>query len=321
MLLAAAVPAAAWGAPPEVSIARVSPEAYRTHLGALRGLVSACQANAAACISANVGNDDRVDSQHFDVRWTWLRSELDRAKTAKPDERQAAMRDALARLDEMNAQSSAPEDAASQQMFSKARPAATAILDSPEFNNVQQFSWWDRLKAKVQLWLERMFAGVSNWSGVGEMLMTILEIVFVGGAAVGLVFLLRRNLARQRLAIAAHAVPSTTAWGRESSDWAAQAEESARRGDFRDAVHCLYWAAIVMLEGRRAWRHNPTRTPREYVRLLQPGSAQQGALRKLTQMFERLWYGLRDANRSDYEQARSLYENLRDKAPATMETA
>jgi Domain of unknown function (DUF4129) len=104
------------------------------------------------------------------------------------------------------------------------------------------------------------------------------------------------------------------AWARESTDWAKQAEGSARNGDWRDAVHCLYWATIVMLEGRRAWRHNPARTPREYVRLLKPGSAQQGALRGLTQIFERLWYGLRDAGPADYERARSLYESLRDNA-------
>jgi hypothetical protein len=72
----------------------------------------------------------------------------------------------------------------------------------------------------------------------------------------------------------------------------------------------LYWAAIVLLEARRAWRHNPTRTPREYVRLLKPGSARQRALRGLTQVFERVWYGLREADAAEYARAREMYEAL-----------
>jgi hypothetical protein len=101
-----------------------------------------------------------------------------------------------------------------------------------------------------------------------------------------------------------------SAWENEAEDWAKGAAEHAEAGEWREAVHCLYWAAIVLLESRRAWRHNPTRTPREYVRLLQPGSAQQMGLRKLTQIFERVWYGLRDAGAGEYAEARALYERL-----------
>jgi len=75
-------------------------------------------------------------------------------------------------------------------------------------------------------------------------------------------------------------------------------------------VHCLYWAAIVSLESRRAWRHNPTRTPREYLRLLKPGSAQQRNLRGLTKIFERVWYGLREGGAEEYAEARGMYEAL-----------
>jgi hypothetical protein len=99
-------------------------------------------------------------------------------------------------------------------------------------------------------------------------------------------------------------------WDKEATDWADLAEACAARQEWREAVHCVYWAAIVRLEARRAWRHNPTRTPREYVRLLKPGSTQQGALRGLTQIFERVWYGLREAEAEDYARARGLFEGL-----------
>lgn len=43
---------------------------------------------------------------------------------------------------------------------------------------------------------------------------------------------------------------------------------------------------------------------------MQAGSPQQGALRGLTHIFERVWYGLRDAEAHDYEQARGFFDGL-----------
>lgn len=59
------------------------------------------------------------------------------------------------------------------------------------------------------------------------------------------------------------------------------------------------------------WSPNRSRTPREYVRLLEAGSARWKLLRQQTQGFERVWYGLRDAARQDYDRALALHEELR----------
>jgi hypothetical protein len=66
-----------------------------------------------------------------------------------------------------------------------------------------------------------------------------------------------------------------------------------------------------MMEGKKLWRHNRARTPREYLMLLEPGSGMQLALRRLTKLFERIWYGLRPAAESDYTSALVLFEELR----------
>jgi len=76
-------------------------------------------------------------------------------------------------------------------------------------------------------------------------------------------------------------------------------------------VHCLYWAAIVMLEGQKHWRRNRARTPREYVALLEAGSSRRQTLLGMTRIFERIWYGLRPAAKSDYDRAKSMLEELR----------
>jgi len=293
-----------------------SMQQFRDQLTATQELVQACGSSAAACVSEKVGPDQRIETpgaQTFQVRWQWLREALDESKKAAPDERTQLMQQASARLSEMvneNGQTVAPGQ------FPAARKDADRILAGSEFSEVEHESWLDRAVAKfwmyVNLWL-------TSFSGIGRSapwLGHLLEFLLFGGAAVGLLLFVRRSLQRQRLAVALNSQSTELAWTRESNDWAAQAESSARAGDWRDAVHCLYWATIVMLEGRRAWRHNPARTPREYVRLLKPGSAQQGALRGLTQIFGRLWYGLRDADATDYQRARTFYDSLRDNAPA-----
>jgi hypothetical protein len=198
-----------------------------------------------------------------------------------------------------------------QKEFGRARSEANAVLSRGEFQVGGGLTWWDRLKSWALGWLIRFFGGVAKVGVAAPWLGTLLEWVFFVGAAVGLLFFLLRNVARQRLRVSLGDTGlQGTAWDREAEDWAAWAEQHAAAGEWREAVHCLYWAAIVSLEARRAWRHNPTRTPREYVRLLKAGSTQQKALRKLTQIFEQGWYGLREVSAEEYAEARSVYEQL-----------
>ncbi len=200
---------------------------------------------------------------------------------------------------------------AAESGFARARAVANAVLAEPQFQGAVGLTWWDRLKMKFFEWVQRMFDGVVRVGIAAPWLGTLLEWLCFVGAAVGLLFVLLRNVARQRLRVGlgGEAVQKS-AWESEADDWAKWAAEHAEAGEWREAVHCLYWAAIVLLESRRAWRHNPTRTPREYVRLLKPGSAQQQGLRRLTQIFERVWYGLRDADEGEYAEARALYERV-----------
>ncbi len=295
----------------------VSPAQFRADVTRLQGVVAACTQSAAACDPAQVGADESVGDTAkggFVMHWQWLRDSLDHARTTKGN-RAATLNDASARLSEI-AQESEPKaaagaDAGAGQSFGPARAAATAILARAEFQAAKEPTWWDRQKAKLWQWLAQFFDGVGRLGSAAPWLGRLLEWLLFTGAAVGLLFFLLRNVARQRLRVALGAGGvQATAWDRESTDWSRLAEEHAAVGQWRDAVHSLYWAAIVLLEARRAWRHNPARTPREYVRLLRAGSAQHKALRGLTQIFERVWYGLREAGAEEYARARGLYDQL-----------
>jgi len=290
----------------------VSQAEFQTEVGKMETLAAACKAAAKACDSKAVGDGERVKAEggapEFVMRWEWLRTAMDTAVKAKVVDREKAMDDAAGHLQELATGST---QASGDVEFAKAKAEAAQVLAGTEFGQAEQPSWWDRQVAKFWTAVALIFTGIGALGEATPWMGTALEVVFYLGAAVGLLLLVQRALARQRLAISlAGGAAAASAWDKEAADWAALADQCAAQQEWREAVHCLYWAAIVRLEARRAWRHNPTRTPREYVRLLKAGSPQRGALGGLTQIFERVWYGLREASDEDYRQARRLFEGL-----------
>lgn len=212
------------------------------------------------------------------------------------------MHDAADHLKEISAQTAGTATALTDGTFVPARTAAAAILSRSEFAPDAGPSWFDRQLAKVQDWFLRLLLGMDRLGTHHPWLAPLIEWTCFLLAAGGLVFSIRRTLARSdlRIALGAGAMPSWS--GRESTDWARLGEEHANAGRWRDAVHCLYWAAIASLESRRAWRPNPTRTPREYLQLLPPSTA-GSALRELTRILERVWYGGAEATETDFNAA------------------
>jgi hypothetical protein len=295
--------------------AQATLESYRADITRMQELVAACAASAssAECQPAKVADDEHVgDLSHggFTVHWAWLRDALTRAnldaKQSKSKERDSLLEGCADRLQAMVQESQgAPAD------DRQARSTADAVLRRPEFQYNAEPTWWERQKAKWLSWLGRLFDGLSAFGANTPYLAPLMEWLLFGGTAVGLVVFLLRVAARQRRRVAlSEGAVQAAVWDREATDWAQMAAQHAEAEEWREAVHCLYWSAIVLLESRRAWRHNPSRTPREYVRLLKPGSAQQQGLRGLTQIFERVWYGFGDADRRRYEQARESYDRL-----------
>src|SRR5215472_9858497 len=206
---------------------------------------------------------------------------------------------------------SAPSLSAAQEAeFARAQAAAQRILAGAEFQRPAP-TLWDRVKAKILGAIVRVFTGIDRVTTQSPWVGRALEWLLFIGAAVGLLVWVFRTVQRQRLRVALGNEPAkTSAWSRETEDWRRLAEQEAGRGAWREAIHALYWAAIVHLEHRRAWRHNPARTPREYVRLLKAGSAEQRELRGLTSTLEQSWYGRREADAEEFAEARESFERL-----------
>ncbi len=284
----------------------VSAEEFRAEVGRAEGLVAACRKDVKACDAGAVGADVRVQPDGFAVRWDWLRETLAEAKDAKVSGREEMLEDAAARLrEDEGARGEAAPD------VSAARKKVDGVLAGVEFRAVKRDNYLTEKLAALGLILnaalDRLGAYVphSPWFGV------LLEWGVLGLAAAGLLLWAWRVSQQQRLMVVAESSGGGQVWQKESDDWAARAAAEAGRGEWREAVHSLYWSAIVMLEGQKLWRQNRARTPREYVRLLEPGSAKRGVLAGLTGVFERIWYGLRPAGEQDYARAKELLDELR----------
>jgi hypothetical protein len=292
------------------NIRAVTSTEYRGHLASLKMLVEACKKNPAECDVKKVGDDERVEGAGFQTRWSWLREVLSSAHNATQSDREKQLQEAAARLDEdaVLAAEAAPETV---DTFPRARRQADDVLSRPEFRTVTEASYWQREIAKFLQWVGEMFGGVSRFGRRSPWLVPLMEWSSITLAAAGVLTWLFRTMQRQRLAIRIESSATSELRQKESDNWAELARAEAARQDWRAAVHCIYWATIVMMEGKKLWRQNRARTPREYLMLLEPGSGMQQALRRLTQLFERIWYGLRPAAESDYASAVVLFEELR----------
>ncbi len=277
----------------------------------LQTLIASCRANPQACDPKAVGPDPKLpQNQAITLPRDWLRDALTEARDPKnfkdPKDRQTLLDAAETRLRADAAATPAPPPS-----IARARQQANAILAQREFVHVEQPSWWQKKLALFGLFLNKIFDSMAAFVPRAPWVAPALEALVLALAAAAIVFWVRRVNRQQTLALAASPSASSRLALQQADDWAARARTEAARGDWREAVHCLYWSAIVLLEGERLWRPNRTRTPREYVGLLEPGTPRRDTLALLTRIFERIWYGLRPAGEADFRDASALLDRLR----------
>lgn len=91
------------------------------------------------------------------------------------------------------------------------------------------------------------------------------------------------------------------------SDLFDQAELLARQGDLRGAIRKGYIAVLCELGDRRIVRLARHKTNRDYLRDVRKREQIYDGMYGLTDNFERNWYGLREAEPSDWEDFRARY--------------
>jgi len=319
----------------------VSIAGYRAHLEKLTLVVESCAdaRDAKACDPARVGPDDRVllgngvAAERRAVRYDWLRALLTQAQRKDSaaatghverdrDEEAGAgaappvlttadlLNAALARLiaDGQQAGSKTP----AEPVNSRQRAAMEMVLAGREFRGLERMSPGQTVSEKVDNWLNSLFARAARlgarvpWLGGALVLGFILLVC--AGLGWGLLQLERRWRTRLTAEVASPAAGAPSA--RDWQLWLDDARKAAQTGDWREAIHLIYWAAIARLESRRLWPADRARTPREYLDLLAGDDPRRTGLAALTKSFERTWYGGRTADEPTYRQAEELAAGL-----------
>jgi hypothetical protein len=327
-------------APSTVRWHDVSIEDYRQHLIALATLVDGCAKarDGKGCDPALIGPDDRVPivigsrSEPRMVRYGWLRVLFSKAEDAdeKPSKPAAnktptskpeglnqtepvasqLLKDAKVRLESDLAQSGEPEPTVAD--HARERATMEQVLAGPDFRSMKQATVRDSVLEKLDKWLNQIFESASNLRARSAWVGRALVWGFILAICVALVYSLLRLERRWRVKLTPEEDPLApgAASARDWQLWLDDARRCAALGQWREAIHFVYWAAISRLESRRLWPADRARTPREYLALVAAEDPRKPGLSQLTSTFERFWYGGRAAAESDYQNAESVASSL-----------
>jgi hypothetical protein len=320
----------------------VSLAEYRQHLENLESVVSDCTAQRNlkapppasdhACDPNRVGPDDRVsgavlgDSLPREVRYDWLRTVLASAggKAApaqsgfirlKPETKTPApnvdvlLAEARSRLQVDEKQAANPTETAPG--YAAERQKLSSILADPAYRSANEVSAGERFREWFYNQLDKFLASLVRFGTRLPGIVWTLRILLLLGISVGLVWALVRIERRSRVKLIPDVEPSPGApSAREWQLWLKDAQAMAAKGEWRDAIHFVYWASIARLESRRLWPADRARTPREYLGLLPVADPRKPSLTALTRSFERTWYGGRKAESADFHAALEQAETL-----------
>jgi len=260
----------------------------------------------------------RTGQTELDVSTDWLVADLRRIEqnpaTAQEasqqiSQRLTAMRDAAAELQRDHDVSQIQE----------ARAHRDKILQRPEFAGAAGPSQLQILLARVERWLVERLIRLFARLHLGAKASNVLAWTVVVLAFLVLACWIGKNLVR---AAREHTPrPAGPPPAEELHFWAKDALAAAERGDYREAVHCAYWAAVVHLENLGLLKRDRSRTPRESLRLLERHPKEQKALAEFTRRFEVIWYGYRPASQDDWLGARAHLESMGCLSPSTLATA
>ena len=188
-----------------------------------------------------------------------------------------------------------------------ARTELDQILARPEFAGVRPLTPWEVLRQRISAWLQRQLLKLLQAIGRHPIGGEILFWIIILGAVGGITYAVIRFLAGKDNI---NSLPrsGTMVTARMWQEWMCAAREAADRGDYREAVHSAYWAGIVKLQDVDALPRDRTKTPREFLRLVNPAAANERAtaiavcepLAELTSRLEHVWYANRGAGPEDF---------------------
>jgi hypothetical protein len=248
----------------------------------------------------------------------WLVSELRQAEL-DPAKSKARLRELQHRLTAMRNAAAELEGGPNEADAPSARSHLDQILRRREFAGANGPSEFELLLARITPWIEERLVRLLSLLHVGRTTGNVVTWAVVALAFAILCYWAWQNISRALRKNAPPLEPASVT--NDSRHWAKEALAAADRGDYREGVHCAYWATIVHLEGLGLLKRDAARTPRESLRLLEPHAKERQWLGEFTPHFELIWYGYRPALPEDWTNARLHLEKMGCLTPSTPATA
>jgi Domain of unknown function (DUF4129) len=198
----------------------------------------------------------------------------------------------------------------------------------PLFEQIAQsiggaFQWIGNKIAKIFEWILDLFPsrrdGLLGATGGMRWIVTALVAVIVL-----LIVLLAFEVTRRSRAAAKRVVETSEPIGskrdedplsRGANEWERYAAQLAAAGKFREAIRAWYHAVLVTCYAAGVLHYRKSRTNWEYVAALGPSVPWRGEMIRLTQRFEREWYGAdqssQDALDDCAQRARTIIDSIR----------
>jgi Domain of unknown function (DUF4129) len=190
----------------------------------------------------------------------------------------------------------------------EANAKLTKILERGEFQAAAGPSSWDLLRARIARWIVehilRLLRLLHIRGKTGNMI--AWGVIFLAVVLLFYVVYVRLSKAAKGVRFKAEVEPASS----DARHWAQEALAAADRGDYREAIHCAYWASVARLEDILILPKDRSRTPRESLRLLEQHPKEQGVLETLTHNFELIWYGYRPASATEWAGAKEQMEKI-----------
>ena len=237
----------------------------------------------------------------------FLRDALNRYLTATAEAKPSILTNASRRLKAMRAEAELYEQPG--RVNDPMRKRLDKILSAREFDRVRGPSPLDLLKQRILAWIGKLFKKISpkvpDIQDLGQVFVWGMIALAAAIAGVWLYRVSQQNAGFGKREIVPF-LPSARNW----REWLADARARAAQGEWRDAVHFGFWAAVSRLESESVWPPDKTRTPREYLNAIPASSSSKEPFAAMTRKFEASWYGSRPTTEADFAQFTAHLESL-----------
>ncbi len=244
---------------------------------------------------------------NIDVDIGFLREALNRFLTAEPAVKTSILATTVSRLRTMRTEAALYDQPG--RADEATRKCLDEILSGREFYRVRGPTALELLKQRVLAWIAKLLRRINpkipDVQDLGQWFVWGMIALAAAVAGVWLYRVSQQNLGTGEREILPF-LPSARDW----REWLAEARVRAARGEWRDAIHLGFWAAVSRLESEGVWPPNKTRTPREYLNAIPGSNLSREPFAAMTRKFEASWYGSRPTTESDFAQFVAHLERL-----------